>query len=407
MDNISNVIDKILGLPEPWYVTEVKFDHPNKTVHITIEFKRGSQFPCSICGGNWPVHDTLERSWRHLDLFDYKTMIHAKLPRTECKTHGVRVIELKLAEKGSSFTAQFETLVLSFAKEMSVAAVAVLVRIHEDSVWRILERYVMREVEKIDLSGLKIVGIDEFAYKSDYEFMTIFGDLAGDGAKVVFIAEGKDATVIQKFRERLGDKIDEQTLKRMIFCVDMSKSYRKGLEENFPGSRLIFDRFHIMKNVNVAVDDIRREESFFNRSLVGTRYLWLKNFENLSDEEKKILKGITEMDSKTAKAYQMKIALRRFWDFNNVKDAVHYLKDWCRWAARSKLFQMQRIGKMIKSHWNGIVNSFRYGLSNGPMEGLVNKIKTAIKRAYGFKTTRNLSTIVYLIASDIKLPTRN
>ncbi len=113
------------------------------------------------------------------------------------------------------------------------------------------------------------------------------------------------------------------------------------------------------------------------------------------------------MDCKTAKAYQMKIALRRFWEFDNVKDAVRYLKDWCRWAVRSKLVPMQRIDRMIRRHWDGIVDSVRFRLSNGPMEGLVNKIRTAIKRAYGFKTTRNLSTIVYLIASDIKLPTRN
>ena len=406
MANINDEIGKALNLPDPWYVSDLKFDHALKTLDIFISFKKGSLFPCPDCKLICPVYDTKERTWRHLDFFDYKTTFHADLPRIICEGHRVKTIEVNWAEKGSNFTIPFEILMLSFAKEMSVAAVAVLMNIHQDSVWRVLERYVMREVKKMDLSGIRIVGVDEFSIGKDYNYVTIFGDLSGDQAKLIFIVQGKDQKTIAKFRKRLGNQFEGKWFKHMVFCLDMSNAYRAGIEEKFPGAKLVFDRFHVMMNANKAVDDIRKSENVFNEELAKTKYIFLKNPENLTVKQRLKLDSIKGLDLDTVKAYHLKLALQRFWDCASIQDASLYLRRWCSWALRSKLRPMIRVGGMIKSHWVGVINSLRYGLSNGPMEGLVNKMRTAIKRAYGFKTLKNFKTIAYLIAGNINLPTR-
>ena len=407
MADVNKIIDKVLNLPKPWRVSEVKFDHALKTVDIYLSYKKGSLFPCPTCDDECPIHDTKERTWRHLDLFDYKTMLHAKVPRVKCERHGVKMVDLKWSEKGSNFTFQFEAMVLSFAKEMSVAAVANLVRIHPDSVWRILERYIREEVYKMDLSGVRIVGVDEVSIGKGHQYMTIFGDLSGDEPKVIFIIEGRDATTIEAFKERLGETFVDEWARYMVFSIDMSKPYIAGIKEHFPKAETVFDRYHVMVNVNKAVDDTRREESWEKKTLLGTRYLWLKNPENLTDKQLEELESIKDLDLKTARAYHIKTALQRVWKFEFVSSAEKYLKKWYYWATHSKLRFMIKVGRMIKAHWDGILNSIRYKVTNGPIEGLVNKIRTAIKRAYGFKTFRNLRTIIYLIAGDIKLPTRS
>lgn len=407
MADASKVIEKILDLPRQWTVSKTKFDHSEKQVDVDLSFKKGSKFPCPICKTKCPIHDTKKRSWRHLDLFDYKTMIHAKVPRIKCEEHGVKMIDLAWAEPGSHYSLHFETMVLSFAREMSVDAVAGFTRIHPDSVWRILRRYVNKEVAKMDLSGIQLVGVDELSVGKGHEYMTIFGDLDGDEPKVVFIVEGKDAGTISAFKERLGETFPDKLGRHMVFSIDMSKAFNAGIRSNFPQADVVFDRYHVMRNVNQAVDNTRREEAWEKRELLGTRYLWLKNVENLTSRQVEELESIKDLDLKTARAYHIKTALQRLWKFEFVRAAEKYLKKWYFWATHSKLRFMKRVARMIKTHWEGILNSVRYKVTNGPIEGLVNKIRTAIKRAYGFKTAENLKTIIYLIAGKIKLPTRS
>jgi len=406
MTNINKIIDQLLHLEDPWFVSNVKYDLELKKVDIYLDFKKGSKFPCPVCGKLCSVYDTKERDWRHLDMFEYKVYLHAREPRVECGNDGIKVAKVNWAEIGSNFTLHFETLVLSFAREMSVAAVAELVDIHPDSVWRILGRYVQKEVDKMDLKDVRLVGMDEIGIGKGYEFLTLFANLEGETAKVIFMVEGKDAETVKAFRNRLGEAFSSEIIKQMIFTMDMSNAFISGVTTHFKGAKIVFDRYHVMVKVNEAVDKTRKEESWDEDILLGTRYLWLKNPENLTREQMKELKSVKKLDLKTARAYQIKLALQRFWKFENIYRAEEYLKKWYFWASHSKLRFIVDVGRTIKAHWYGIMNSLIYRLSNGPMEGLNNKIKTAFKRAYGFKSIDYMTTIIYLIAGDIKLPTR-
>ena len=131
-----------MGLEEPWIIKEIKFDHQEKRVNIFIDFPRGSRFPCPVCEQLYGVHDTVERTWRHLNVFQYPTYMHAREPRVKCGQHGKKTVDLPWARKGSGFSLHFEALIVEMGREMPVSAVSHMVGINEDSVWRILKHYV-------------------------------------------------------------------------------------------------------------------------------------------------------------------------------------------------------------------------------------------------------------------------
>lgn len=161
-----------------------------------------------------------------------------------------------------------------------------------------------------------------------------------------------------------------------------------------------------MALVNQALDEVCRQEARQVEGLKATRYLGLRNPETLTVGQRMALRSLKGLDLKTARAYHVKLALRRFWTFRYPKVAARYLKRWYFWATHCRLDPVIEAAKTIKRHWRGILAFIRSRVTNGIVEGLTSKIKTAFKRAYGFKTFENYRTIIYLVAGKLELPTR-
>ena len=177
--------------------------------------------------------------------------------------------------------------------------------------------------------------------------------------------------------------------------------YLNGINKNLPEANIIFDRFHVIKQMNNALEKVRRAEQQHNQHLKNTRFLWLKNPKKLTEQQTSIIDGLTKLDLKTAKAYQIKLALARFWEIKFPKEAQSYLKKWYFWATHSRLDPIIEIARTIKLHWQGVINYTYSRITNGVVEGLNSKIKTAMKRAYGFKKLSYLKTIIYLVAGRL------
>ena len=397
----KDLIGNVLGLRSPWFVSDVKLDVEKKRVDIFLDFERGGRFPCPVCGDVCGVHDTVERVWRHLDFFHYVAFLHARVPRVDCEKHGVKQVDVVWARAGSRFSLLFESMILSLAREMPVSRVAAFAGVHMDSVWRILGHYVEEARQKLEFWGLKRVGVDEFSIGKHHQYATVFCDM--DSSRVLFVTRGKDKSAVREFYRYIKDKCE--TKKILLFSMDMSRSFIRGVSKWFPRARIVFDKFHAVKIVNGALDLVRRGETGENPWLKKTRYLWLKNPSNLNVKEEKRFARVKDLDCKTARSYQMKIAFQRLWDLD-VAAAEEYLDSWCCWALRSKIRPMVAAGKTIKSHLEGILASVETLINNNLLEGTVNKIKTAVKRAYGFKRFENLRTIIYLTGAQLCLPTR-
>lgn len=388
-----------LGLHKPWKVVNTEFSKETGRLDLTIDFDRGATFACPACGsGNCPVHDTRERQWRHLNFFQYETYIHARVPRINCGQCGVKQVEVPWSRSGSGFTLLFEMLILQLSREMSIAAVAELTQVYSNRIWRILGHYVEEARKEIDLSEFHVLGIDEFSVRKGHDYVTTFSDI--DESRVLYVAESRRKEVIGEFTDDLQARGYEPESIDLI-CCDMWDPYLNGINKNLSKANVIFDRFHIMKQMNEALEKVRRAEQQHNKNLKNTRFIWLKNPKNLTEKQTSIVDELLKLDLKTAKAYQIKLALSRFWEIKFPKEAERYLKKWYFWATHSRLEPVIKVARTIKRHWQGVINYTYSRITNGVVEGLNSKIKTAMKRAYGFKRLNYLRTIVYLIAGRL------
>lgn len=398
MDELG-LFTQALGLSKPWQVIDLKFSKEDGRLDLWLDFPKGAKFPCS-CGETveGEVHDTQERTWRHLNFFQYETYLHARVPRVRCGACGVKQVEVPWARPGSGFTLLFELLVLSLAREMSVAAVAEMTAVHANRLWRILDHYVERARKAVDLSGFHQLGIDEFSLRKGHVYMTSFSDLGA--SRVIFLGEGRKKGVVGAFVEDLESRgVDPGQIE--VVCCDMWDPYLNGIGKLLRDSRVVFDRFHVMNQINKALEAVRREEQQDNGVLKKSRFLWLKNPKNLTTRQEVRLQALKRLDLKTARAYQIKLALARFWEMSDPAEAVAYLKRWYFWATHSRLQPVIQAARTIKRYWKGVVSFLDARVTNGMVEGLNSKIKTAMKRAYGFKHVGYLRTIVYLVAGRL------
>lgn len=398
-----DLMQMALGLEEPWMVSEVTFNKEDGRLDIYLTYPKGSRFPCPCCTQcDQGVYDTQDRTWRHLDFFQHQAYLHANVPRVQCGKCGVKQVAVSWARPGSGFTLLFEALTLQLAKHMAVTAVAEIVRAHPDSVWRIVGHYVERARQAQDLSQVTELGIDEVSRLKGHDYVTTFCDLSE--GRVLYVAEGRTAKTIGEFAEdfkaRGADpsQIDE-------VCTDMCGPFMKGIAESLPQAEITFDRYHVMALVNKALDEVRRTEVKNNTILKRTRYVFLKNEENLTAKQNAKLESLKALDLKTIRAYHIKVALQRLWAYKRRDFAEAYLKKWFWWATHSRLPQMRAVAHTIRRHWDGILRFIKSRITNGTTEGLNSKIKEAARRAYGFKTFRNYRTIIYLVAGRLNLPT--
>ena len=263
-------------------MTDAVFAEDAGRLDLHVGYPRGTRFACSEpgCGRDrCPVHDTHDKTWRHLDFFQHKAFLHARVPRVRCPEHGVRLVALPWARPGSGFTMLFEALVLTFAKAMPMKRVEATVREHDTRVWRIVEHHVHTARAQEDFSDVRRVGMDETSARTGQDYISLFADL--DAGRVCFATEGHDADTVTKFAADLsahgGDPKQVHTT-----SSDMSAAFIRGIRDSLPNAQLSVDRYHLAQKLSEAVDAVRRAEVATRPELTHTRWLWLKNWANLS-----------------------------------------------------------------------------------------------------------------------------
>ena len=417
MDN-KDLFTAALQLEYPWKVSKVEFlpdedDPKDMALHITIDFERGAKFVFYYEDGSaWtdpsgkPIemtaHDTAARTWRHLNFFQYKTYIHAKMPKVSDGEGHCPTVKAPWARKNSGFTLLFEAWVMELAKHLPVSVVAKLVGVRDKRLWRFIKRYVDAARELEDYSEVDSIGMDETS-KKGHNYVTVMVDLAG--RKVIFTTEGKDHTTVDKFVEDFKQHNGDPAKVKLVTC-DMSLGFRKGVRDNFPNSNTIIDKFHVIKHANDAVDTIRKQECKTNELLKGTKYLWLKNDVNLTDEQAawkcELMKASKHL--KTGRAYSMRVTLQDIYEqCLSRKEAEPRLKKLCSWLIRSRLKPMKELCGLIRDHWDEILNYFEYRITNAILEGMNSIIQNIKRRARGFRNNEYFETMIYLNCSKLDI----
>jgi transposase len=397
----TSLFTAALGLQSPWKVSDVDFNPDRGSIDFHVAFSAGAQFICPNCGAvHQRVHDTRERTWRHLNFFQYEAYIHAKVPRVACSACGKTTqIEVPWARPQSGFTQLMEALVVTLCKAMTIHQVAQLLNVSDMRIWRTLDYYVAQARAREDFSAVQAVGLDETAARRGHNYISLFHDL--DAGRVLYACEGRKAEVVAQFADDLeahggcAENIRD-------LCIDMSVSYTAGVREHLPWAEITFDEFHVIQLVNKAVDEVRRQEVKEAPQLKRSRYLWLKDKHAWSRKQILQFYDLSRTSLKTHRAYRIKESLREiFSTAGNAEEAEILLTKWYSWARRCRLEPMKQVAATLKAHWQGILNAFDSKLTNGRVEAINSLIQAAKARARGYRTPQRLITIAYLIAGKL------
>ena len=410
----TTLMQQALGLAPPWTVVRSDFDTEAGRLDVQIDFTPGSRFACPSCGAaDCPAYDTQRKTWRHLNFFQHQTYLNARVPRVRCEACGIRQVNVPWARPDSGFTLLFEAMVMTMVSAMPVKAVARIVDEHDTRLWRVVHHSVEEGRARTDAAEVSRVAIDEttpsFACsvaRRGHDYITLFVDI--DQARVLFATEGKDAATVAAFA---GDLAAHGGDPRAIeeVCIDMSPAFIKGVAESLPEAAVTFDKFHAVKIINDAVDEVRREEQKSRPELKRTRYAWLRNETSLSTGQHEIIDSLALSNLKTARACRIRLAFQESYQQPSRQDAEAFLKKWYFWArlaqgsarrslvewpdegTHSRLQPMIDAARTVKRHWDGILRWHDSKIANGLIEGINSLVQAAKAKARGYRSIRNLT----------------
>ena len=405
MSMMQKLFEKALHIEEPWYIEEIRFSEDEKKLEIKINFNRGATFhyedPEGGISGDYKAYDTIEKRWRHLNFFEHECYLICRTPRIKTEDKKVRIIHPPWSGINGGFTMLFEALLIELASNMPIHKVALLIGESDYKIWNMLEKYIAQSRETEDYSDIDMVGIDETSKSKNHDYISLFVDL--DKRRTIFIGEGKGSQTVEAFSEDLQAHKGDVNHVKDISC-DMSPAFIKGISEQFPNAKITFDKFHILKILNAAVDKVRKEEVKEYNILKKTKYIFLKNRENLTAKQRLKLEelSISKLNLKTLRAYHIRETFQEIYKAETEKEFEYLLKKWYFWATHSRLKPIIDAAKTIKNHWDGVINWKKSLITNAVLEGLNSVIQAIKAKARGFRTFKNFKIIAYLATGKLK-----
>jgi transposase len=377
-----DLFSRLLSLELPWRVDRVAVDGKERRIDIWIAHRRNARFTCPECGLRSPLHDHIpSRTWRHLDHDDCLTWLHARPPRIACSSHGVRQVRVPWELPGSRFTVSFERHAIDVLLEADVLGAARLLRISWDEAWNVMERAVARGQRSKQNRVIARLGVDEKAVAKRHRYVTLVCDL--DRSTVEYIADDRQKTSLDSYYQSLSQ---EQLAGIKAVAMDMWDPFIASTVAHVPDgrSKIVFDRFHIMKHMTEAVDQVRRKEHRLLRAegddtLKSTKYLWLTSEENLTAARAEKLAGLRALRLKTGRAWAIKEELRDLWEYRYKGWALRHWRRWYFWATHSRLQPVVRVARMIQGHLDNVLTYYEHPITNATSEGLNSKIQTLKK----------------------------
>ena len=378
---------QLLGLNSPWKVKSVVLSLEEKRVEIQL-VHGGGKLECPECGARCGCADHApERTWRHLDTMQFETILRARVPRCRCPQCGVKTISVSWASKSSRFTLMFEAFaILVLQASSSVQQGAELLRLDWSSANQIMKRAVERGLARRVVDQVQHVGLDEKSFLRGQSYASLMIDL--DGSRVLEVSPGRTEEATDALWESLPPEQREQI---EAVSMDMWAAYINSTEKHAPGAAIVHDKFHVSKHLNEAVDQVRRQEHKTLKSedddqLTGTRYLWLYNEKNLTEEASLRFEPLKQLELKTARAWAIKEHFRWFWSYHHKGYARQFFDKWYAWAIRSRLRPIVKKAKMLKRHLDNLLTYVRHKITNAMAEGFNSKIQGIKTNARGFRS---------------------
>ncbi len=343
---------------------------------------------CPHCGSDnvW-AQGGVERTFRTVPIGRKPVFVDFKVPRVFCFPCGrVRQVKIGFADPHKHYTRAFERYALELSGLMTIRDVAEHLQVSWDTIKDIQARSLARRFGKPQLHELRQIAIDEIAVGKGHHYLTVVLNLL-TGA-VVFVGDGKGAEALEPFWKRLR----RSRAHVRAVATDMSKAYIKAVRDHLPDAVHVFDHFHVIKLCNEKLTALRRQlhhqaTGEHRKVLKGTRWLLLKNPENLDGEHNEVerLEEALRLNAPLAAAYYLKEDLRQVWSQPDKRTARRVLGDWLRRSRASGIRMLAQLAKTLEEHQGGILAYYDYRISTGPLEGTNTKIQALKRQAYGFR----------------------
>lgn len=375
----------------------VRTQYEGNGVVFAIRQEAG-ELRCPRCGRRDLIRrGTFSRRLRTVPIGGRPVWIDLPVQRVECRICGiVQQVQIGFADERRSYTTAFERYALDLCRVMTIQDVAHHLGVSWDTIKDIHKRHLWHRFRNPNLTGLTYIAIDEICVGHGHRFLTIVLNLR-TGA-VIFVGQGKGKEALEPFWRRLGSR--KRTIRAV--AIDMGNAYLSAVWEHLPKAAVVFDRFHVIKLYNQKLSDLRRQvhsgaEALAKKVLKGTRWLLLKNPENLdeSKNEQARLAEALRLNQPLATAYYLKEDLRQFWEQPDKAAARRFLRDWLARAEASGITVLKKLARIIHLRKFGLLAWYDHPISSGPLEGTNNKIKTLQRRAYGYRDQQYFTLRIY------------
>lgn len=396
----EKIFEAALGINTPWYIAGLNFEPSQRKLRIRVDFEVGTRFAVPGQSGDHPVHDTVTKTYRHLNFFQHECELEVRVPRVKLPDGSVRQAAPPWAGKLSGFTLLFEAFVMLLCREMTFSGVARITRLSVHRVMTLCKRYVNTAVSAADNSEVRRLAIDETSRAKGHEYVTLFAD--ADERKVLYVAEGREAETVKGFAANLRAHQGKPTQIESI-SIDMSPAFISGVEEHFPNAQITFDKFHVIAHASEAVTETRRLEQQLDPTLKGLRWVLLKDRSKLSGAQRAELDALlAHMTTKrTARAWQYREQLREILSRKQPNVVRVLLRQWCTNVRRSKVEPMKEVASMILNHFEGVMAWVNSRLTNGFLEAINGLFQAAKRKARGYVRFDTIRTVIFLIAGKL------
>ena len=402
---INKFIRNLLNLKE-LAVSHFELDIRHRILNLWVKpYKNGCR--CPECNRRCRIINETNtyRIWRDLPIYGCSVLLWYCPKEILCRFHGRVQKNIPWADAYGRVTYRYEYAMLVYCQLMTQKAAAKILKIPKSTLSDMLHRTITRIREGHRIRGLKTIGIDEIAYCKGRKYATIVYDI--DRACVVWVGKGKGRETIDVFfNEMLSDY---QKSKIKWATCDMSQAYIGAIETHCPNAKLVLDRFHIVKKLNEAVDEVRKEQwreaSVDERkALKGLRWLLFRHSSTRSKRQTRILNQLRKGNRRIHRAWILKDEFEQFWDYKAPWAAERFLKRWTTTALKSRLEPIRDFVKTVREHWHRIVTFIESRITNAIAEGLNRIIKIVKNRASGFRTLQAFTDMIFLSVGDVDIP---
>lgn len=400
---LETCIRKAFGM-KAHYV--VRVEETEAGLVAEIERIGNRRLRCGRCGLEVRgIHSRAKpRKWKDLAVRDKPLWLSYQPYRVRCWRCGVRTELIVWAAKWARVTHSLARAVAILARQMSWKGVAG----HYGLDWKTVASVVRRAVEYAlahrKRKRLRVIGLDEVSRKKGQNYLTVVYDLERD--ELLWVGEDRTEATVRQFFAWLGKR---RSRNLQAVCLDMWKPYLSQVAAHAPQAVVVFDRFHLVRHLNDAVDSVRRLQwrkagGWMRGVIKGSRYLLLKNPWNLKRKDRRRLLDVVHLNAPLLRAYLLKEDFQLFWKYFQPARATAHIERWYRWARRSRLEPIKEFAALVKRHWKGILAWTKLRISNGAVEGMNNKIKSVSHRSFGFRNPKNYMYAIYHCCANLPLP---